>query len=183
MTSLPPIPPWDSLHPLIIHFPIALLLIAPLFLVVGAILRPDKGRPLLLAALALMVLGTVGAWVAVETGEAAGEIADRNPQVNSVILRHEHLAETTRATFTTLTVIFALILFVPRLFKREASRIFSTALPLVFLIAYGAGAVLLANTAHQGGRLVHELGIAAPMPDAAPSLTPATEPAGDESED
>ena len=28
MIDLPPVPTWDGLHPLIIHFPIALLLVA-----------------------------------------------------------------------------------------------------------------------------------------------------------
>ncbi len=163
MTNLPPIPPWDGLHPLVIHFPIALLLIAPLFLLIGAILRPDKGRPYLVAALVLMALGTLGTWVAVSTGEAAGEIAERNEQINAAIEQHEHLAELTRTVFTVLTAVYAAILLIPRFVKAAATRVFSTALPLVLLIAYGAGSVLLANTAHQGGRLVHELGVSAMM--------------------
>jgi len=43
MLHFPPIPNWDALHPLIIHFPIALLLIAPIFVVVGAALTPPRG--------------------------------------------------------------------------------------------------------------------------------------------
>ncbi len=34
-SSFPPFPSWDGLHPLIVHFPIALLLVAPLFVVLG----------------------------------------------------------------------------------------------------------------------------------------------------
>lgn len=187
MTSLPPIPPWDGLHPLVIHFPIALLLIAPVFLLAGAILRPDKGRPYLLAALALMLLGTAGTWVAVSTGKAAGEIAERNEQINAAIEHHEDLAEMTRTVFTALTVIYAAILFLPSVMKAAASRVFSTALPLVFLVAYLAGSVLLANTAHQGGRLVHELGVSALMTQPAGGTVsePQTvaEPAGGEHSD
>ena len=51
MIQMPPIPSWDGLHPLIIHFPIALLLVAPLLVLVGALLKPEKGRPVLYVAL------------------------------------------------------------------------------------------------------------------------------------
>ena len=51
MIQMPPIPSWDGLHPLIIHFPIALLLVAPLLVLIGALLKPEKGRPVLYVAL------------------------------------------------------------------------------------------------------------------------------------
>ena len=60
-----------------------------------------------------------------------------------------------------LTVIFATILFLPRLLKRETTTAVARILPLAFLLFYGAGTVVLVNTAHNGGRLVHELGIRA----------------------
>ena len=37
MIQTPPIPSWDGLHPLIIDFPIALLLVAPLLVLIGAL--------------------------------------------------------------------------------------------------------------------------------------------------
>ena len=46
MLQFPPFPTWDSLHPLIIHFPIALLLVCPLFILIGAFLSAEKGRPI-----------------------------------------------------------------------------------------------------------------------------------------
>ena len=71
MQTLPPIPAWTELHPLVIHFPIALLLVAPLFIVAGIIANPQKGRPFLVVALSLMVLGTVGTVLAVATGASS----------------------------------------------------------------------------------------------------------------
>ncbi len=161
MIELPPIPSWDALHPLVVHFPIALLLFAPLFIVVGVLLGSQRGRPFQLAALTLMVAGTVGTFVAAATGEAAGKLADRTELSSAVIEHHEELAESTRAVFTGLTLALAAILFAPRLFKTVLGRGVSTALTVAFLVFYAAGAVLLANTAHNGGRLVHELGITA----------------------
>ena len=85
MIQMPPIPSWDGLHPLIIHFPIALLLVAPLLVLVGALLKPDKGRPVLYVALALMIVGTLSIFVAAATGEAAGKLAERTPQIDAVL--------------------------------------------------------------------------------------------------
>lgn len=172
MIQLPPIPSWDALHPLIIHFPIGLLLIAPVFIVIGAALKTEKGRPYLIAALIMMVLGTASVFVAVETGEAAGKLAERTPEIKAVLEHHENLAEATQVGFSVLTVIFAAILYVPRLLRRASNRLVGTVLPLVFLVFYGAGMLLLANTAHNGGRLVHEFGVKAmvapsPLPVAA----------------
>jgi uncharacterized membrane protein len=177
MFHMPPIPTWDGLHPLIIHFPIGLLLVAPVLVLIGILMPPKKGRTMLLAAFVLMLLGTISVFIALETGEAAAEIADRTPEINAIIQQHESLAEKTRLTFSILTVAFAAILFVPTLLKREVDRMAHVIYPLVFLCFYLAGAVMLANTAHQGGRLVHEFGVkalVAPTPGGTP--TPAAKP-------
>ncbi len=173
MQALPPIPNWSELHPLVIHFPIALLLVTPLFIIAGVLMNPQKGRPFLIAAFSLMLLGTAGTFLAIATGEAAGEVAERTAAVSAVLERHEDLAETTRIIFSVLTVIFATILFLPRLLKRETTTAVARILPLAFLLFYGAGTVVLVNTAHNGGRLVHELGIHASL---APAIGTATGP-------
>lgn len=160
MPQLPPVPAWDGLHPLIIHFPIALLLVAPVFLLIGAIGGP-RGRSYLWSALILMVLGTAAVFVSIETGEAAGKMAERSPEINTVLQRHEHLAERTRVTFTVLTGIFAALMIATHVVQRWRTRLFLTAAPLLLLVAYSFAALLLSDTAHNGGRLVHELGVKA----------------------
>ena len=161
MLHFPPIPSWDGLHPLIIHFPIALLLVAPIFIVIGAALSPAKGRPYLIAALFLLLAGTASIYVAVETGEAAGKLAERSAGINRVLENHESLAERTRAVFSVLSVIFVALIGVPWFVKQADTRLTTTILPLAFLVLYSAGALLLINTAHNGGRLVHEFGVQA----------------------
>lgn len=172
--NIPQIPSWDALHPLVIHFPVALLLVAPLLIVLG--LLPRMGRGYLNAALVLMILGTVAAWVAVSTGEAAGELAARTPAVKATLEQHEELAETTRALFTAFTLVFAALLFLPRILRRQPGRRLETAVGVLFLLGYSAGAGVLAETAHQGGRLVHVHGVHALMP-AEPAAT-TTSPTG-----
>ena len=183
MIQFPPIPGWDALHPLIIHFPIALLLVVPFLIVVGALRPPDRGRTILYVALGLMIAGTLGTFLAVASGEAAGRLAERTPQIDAVLERHEELAEATRITFSVLTVVFAAILLVPRTLGKLSGRLISTALPLVFLLFYGAGVLLLTNTAHNGGRLVHEFGVKAavkssPLPVAESEATKSAAAAG-----
>ena len=161
MSQFPPIPSWDALHPLVIHFPIALLLVVPFLIVTGALRPPGRGQTILYVALALMIAGTLGTFLAVATGEAAGRIAERTPQIDVVLEHHEQLAEATRIAFSVLTVVFAAILLIPVILKKTSNRLVSTALSLAFLVLYGGGILLLTNTAHNGGRLVHEFGVRA----------------------
>lgn len=161
MFELPPIPTTlDALHPLIVHIPIGLLLIAPLFVVIGAAMR-SKGHPYLIAAFLLMAIGTAATFVAVPSGEAAGRLVERTPEINAVLEDHEELAETTRLVFSILTLVFAGILLAPAFFPRTPDFVFSSALPLLFLLFYAFGAVVLINTGHHGGQLVHEFGVKA----------------------
>ncbi len=173
MLELPPIPAWDSLHPLIVHMPIGLLLVVQIFILLGAVISTLRGRPFLLAGLILMVLGTASTYVAVETGEAAGKLVERTPAINAVLQHHEQLAERTRLVFSILTVVFAAVLVAPRALHRDWTRAFSPIAPLVFLVFYLAGTIVLVNTGHNGGRLVHEYGVQAIVAPS-PSTTPAS---------
>ncbi len=178
MFTLPPIPSWQGLHPLIVHFPIALLLIAPLLVLIGAVVNPERARPYLYSALLLMLIGTTAIYFAVETGEAAGKLAERSPEINPVLEHHQHLAERTRMIFTTLSVFFAMIVILPAWLKQK-SRLVTSVGPIVFLLFYMTGVLSLVNTAHKGGRLVHEFGVHALV---APTTTPPTPPQVHEAE-
>lgn len=156
---MPPIPDLPGLHPLAVHFPIALLYAAPLFILLGLLDKPQRRAVFFLSAWILMLLGTAGAFIASLSGEAAARLASPPPDVKAILEQHEELAETTRLFFSILAAIFAAMLFLPRLRKRPPGRAVTTLLPLVFLVLYGAGMVILADTAHHGGRLVHEFGL------------------------
>jgi uncharacterized membrane protein len=154
---MPPMPSWNALHPLIVHFPIALLMVAPILVMVGLLLKGQ--RTFLTSALLLMVLGTAGAWLAVATGNSAGELAERLPGVKALLERHEEMAETTRTVFTVLTLVFASLIAIPWALRREPPRLVRLGAHVAFLAVYAGALVYLASAAHQGGRLVHELGV------------------------
>src|SRR6516162_8723051 len=80
------VPSLNGLPPLIVHFPIALLFVAPLFVILGIAVGPLKGRQFLVSALLLMALGTVSIFVAVESGAAAREVVKSTSAVRAVFL-------------------------------------------------------------------------------------------------
>ncbi len=159
---LPPWPGWDGLHPLIVHFPIGLLMVSPVFVLL-AVLLPRRTPAFALSAFVLLVLGTIAAFVAVSTGQAAAELAERNEAINAVIARHEELAETTRNVFALLTVLYAIALILPARIAALARPAAVRAVNALFLVLLLAASLLIVNVGHQGGRLVHELGVRAMM--------------------
>lgn len=164
MPQFPPIPTWDSLHPIIIHFPIVLLLLSPVFALISAALSPPKGKPYMIVALIMLLLGTGSLFLAAATGKAAAELAERGGPVDAVLASHETLAEETEIVFSALSAILLGIVALPRILRREETRLTSTLMPLSFLVLYCAGILLVVNTAHAGARLVHEFGVHAIIP-------------------
>jgi uncharacterized membrane protein len=151
-------PAWNELHPVIVHFSIILLLVAPLLVVVAVVPCVAQRGLFLGSALALMVLGTGVTYLAVATGESAMKVVVSAPALGGLLGEHQSLAQSTRELFSLLTLLFAALLFAHRLLGRELDAGVSTALFTAFLIFYVTGAVLLVDTALKGERLVHALG-------------------------
>src|SRR3974390_91696 len=83
----------NPLHPAVVHFPIVLLLLGALVAIVAVMWR-KHGVPA--QAVALLVLGALGTWAAVESGESDGGLGEStSPQVNALIDAHETWAKRT----------------------------------------------------------------------------------------
>lgn len=158
MQQFPPMPAWDALHPLIIHFPIVLLLVSPLFITISAALPPPKGRPFMMTAIFLLLLGTASLFIAMSTGKAAAKVVERGGTIDAVLETHQNFASETLIVFSELSIILLGIFLLPRILRQRETRLFSTVLPLTFLAFYFGGIVFLVNTAHTGSRMVHEFG-------------------------
>jgi uncharacterized membrane protein len=151
-------PGWDGVHSLIVHFPIVLLLLAPVFVIMGAVPSAARKRLFLGSALTLMILGTGMTYLAVATGELAMKNAVAPPAFATLLEEHRSLAQSTRELFSVLTLAFAALLFAHGLLRRELDSWVRTSLFAAFLIFYGTGAIFLVETAVKGGHLAHVLG-------------------------
>jgi len=149
-------PDWNHLHPALVHFLIALLLVAPVLVLLGA-LWPAQRKGIHAAALLLLVLGTAGALLALATGQAAEVFARRTLELRAAVDRHEDLAQTATALFGILTLAFGVLWGLPLIRKRALPGKVEAGLMTVWLILAVAGVITLGRAGHEGGRMVHDL--------------------------
>ena len=132
------------LHPMIVHFPIALLISGFGFDVAGLFINRDAFTK---AGFYLLLIGAVGTIAALLSGEAAGEgVAEQGP-LKIALERHEVAAEITvwlAATTASLRVILVLI-------KKYKGYFMAGIVALYF-----ATVVAVGLTGHYGGKLVYE---------------------------
>lgn len=162
----PPAPPFEGMHVLVVHFPVALSLVAMLFVFLAMIL-PVRLRWCSFAAAMLLALGTAGMFVAVTTGEAARDAVEDGPdEMFTVLSQHEQLGELVRIVFLIVTVLYGLFVLLPSVVRKWITPSYLVPVQLVFLMVLLASNVLLANAAHLGGRLVHQYGVHAATAEA-----------------
>jgi uncharacterized membrane protein len=138
------IPVW---HPLVVHFPIATLVLAAVVALVWAVSADARW---LLAGCFLAVAGSVGAAVAYLSGDAMKEQAAGVPIVDQLVASHERFA-----LFTLLSAIVAAVAWLAVAFRQRGNaippsvvvRLAVTGLSLV------AGALVL-RAGHLGGLMV-----------------------------
>ena len=157
MTNLAQINNWGSLHPLIVHFPIALLFVAPLFIVLGIIIQKSL-REFYICALILMLLGTAGVFFAVSTGNSAAETIASDPAITATLKAHVRFAEQSQLNFSALAILFLLYVISPNFTQKRFGKL-DRAAGCLFLVVYVFNLALIFNTAHYGGTLVHKHGV------------------------
>ncbi|MGV6814585.1 MAG: DUF2231 domain-containing protein [Phycisphaerales bacterium] len=163
MFQIPSLPPFEGFHPFIVHFTVGILLTAWVPMVLGLI---DSKRRVswFRSALMMVVMGTLFAFAAVFTGEATEEVVSHNSElIEHAIHEHEELAELARNIFIGVSIIFiaSFVLYfkVPQPKQRKVGMVGG----LLVGLSYALGALALANAGHQGGLLVHQHGLQAPV--------------------
>ena len=132
------------LHPMIVHFPIALLITSVLFDAASHIFKRESLRD---GALWLLVLGLIGGIAAAIAGDWAEEAAEKAGIAESLIKTHESLAFVTLGIFG--------VLFLWRIFMRNQ---FSGQLLAIYLLVATIGVGTLSATGYYGGDLVYKHG-------------------------
>jgi len=148
--------PWNHIHPALVHFPVALLTVAPLLVLVG-LLWPAQRRGIHASALVLLVLGVAGLFLAMESGEAVERYARATPALLAGLREHELLAQKSTLAFSLLGVAFAVLWALPLLRKRVLSPSLELGLLVAWLLLSAGGVLALGLTGHAGGHLVHNL--------------------------
>ncbi|MEO2064205.1 MAG: DUF2231 domain-containing protein [Christiangramia sp.] len=145
MNELPEFFRTEVYHPLFVHFPIVLLLIATLFKIVSLwsikVTYSEGGS-------ILLILGVISVWIAVYTGDQADGIVSRQLCDPTVLKEHENLATTTAWIFSMALVLDLLLKYVESFRKKSAYYIVA----LLML----AGSVTLTLAGHHGAELVYQ---------------------------
>lgn len=133
-----------NVHPLFVHFPIALLLAAVTFYVSGILFRQEG---LLNAGKWTLFAGTFGASAAVWTGlQAAGTVA-HGGDTHQIMMAHQYLG----IAILTLSIILSFWVIVSKANMPKAPKIFFMILLLL--------AAVITQQADLGGRLVFSHGV------------------------
>lgn len=140
----------DPLHPAIIHFPVVLILLGTCAALVAIFWRKNH-VPILAAA--LLTLGALGAWVAVQTGKSdGGLLVTLSPQAEALLDQHQDWGQRTlfiALAAAIIAIASAVLIRFPRLARITAAAAALTAVTA----SYG-----VYQTGHRGGALVFHHG-------------------------
>ena len=136
------------LHPVVVHAPVALLIVSAVFELIG---RATDGAWWRKAAFAMLIVGVLGAGVAVITGNEAGEAAEKQGVPEQAVDAHEDIAK------WTLWIGIAAVLVRAAAGRAGAAR---GAVSSLGLLLHLTAAVTVSLAGYRGGKLVYEHGAA-----------------------
>ncbi len=150
MNELPEFWRTEVFHPLSVHFPIGLLLVALVFKIITLWSKKETWQ---LGGSVLLGLGIVGLWIAIYTGNLADGIVSRKICDPTILKDHQNLAYITAWIFTASFILDVLLqIFSDKI--RSKSLIFKSV--LIILLITGSG--FLTYTGHLGATLVYQQG-------------------------
>lgn len=144
-----------SLHPKIIHFPIALFIVYTLLETVGFIFKKEIFTK---AAYIILVIGIIGAFGAVLTGHQAEESWRNWMSPSKYLLEdHEKYATITLWYFFGLAILRTMFVINVEIKKKFSEHLMKMKIGFVVLALIGCYFVY--ETGEHGGKLVYEYGV------------------------
>lgn len=140
---------------MIVHFPIAFLILAFVNDLIGLFFGPRSNRFFDRAGFWVLTLALVGLMGAIVTGETAQAFIPRTPVVRSLIKRHELDAFTTAALTATAWIIQAATKFEPGGVAWSVAGTGRGRLTVWSLLPVAGAVIMMIFTAAHGGDLVH----------------------------
>lgn len=148
--SGPPMPTLAQLHPQVVHFVVALLM-------VGVVFRLISLTPWFKftnhAAAVLLIIGTVAVYVGVKSGEAAHGPVERIPGARAAVVAHEDAAEWLERAFTGVVILELAAL---GLAIRPRTQRFAKLAHVASALVGIWGGTILYRTAELGGQIVYK---------------------------
>lgn len=144
------------LHPLIVHFPIALLILGAVIEIVNVVMKKESLNKF---GTLLIILGVISGFATLATGDGAEHFAENKwgDSVEGKIGPHEKFADISMFLFSALAIIK--ILFRHNIFKWSflQSKALRGGLATVLIVLLSiAGAASIAETGHLGGKIVYD---------------------------
>ena len=143
------LPDWaPNIHPLVVHFPIALLFVAVLADALSIFIR----RPFASAAFVLYATGVLGLVASFLSGQAAADSVTVSGAANVALTTHADWAKLALWYFGAYAVVRLVLVLKPSWGRHRPVH-------LVMIALAAGGLFLIQQTADNGGRLVYEYGV------------------------
>ena len=152
MESLPGMWRTELWHPLSVHFPIALLIFATLFLMAARLLPFGWKEKFSTTGLFLLIPGALLVWWAVYSGTLADSVVGRNVCNPLVLEDHERFAYITAYLFTGAALLEIAVRFKSMLKSVKWKRYLS----IISLLLMLAGSASMSYVGHLGAKLVYQ---------------------------
>lgn len=160
MGELPSIWRTELWHPMVVHFPIVLLLGAALLRVVQPLFRSGTARFTTTMSRVLLYVGTLSVWVAIYTGSLADSIVTRTLCDPTVLESHENVGFTVGVLFSAAALLDVMAVLSRGRFAILKHKFMGWFVTLLLV----AGSFFLGYTAHLGASLVYQQGAAVYQP-------------------